>query len=114
IYPTRMSWCEESKKGWTICHSPTHPDASIIELPGSPDLRPDEIPVNDLYLIYPTMRLGIYPDRIRLRLIIPVAPDRTVSRAFFLIRPEVAAQAAETKKKLSSNPAVGREDSAID
>jgi phenylpropionate dioxygenase-like ring-hydroxylating dioxygenase large terminal subunit len=114
IYPTRMSWCEEDKKSWTICHSPTHPDANIIELPVFPGLREDEFPGNDLYLIYPATRFGIYPDRIRLRLITPVSPNRTVSRAVFLVRPEVAAQMMAEKKKLNSDSAVGREDSAID
>jgi len=115
LYPTRLSWCEESKKGWTICHSPAHPDVSIATLPVFPDLREDEIPGNDLYLIYPAMRLGIYPDRIRLRLIIPVAPDRTLSRALFLLRPEVAAQTERVKQDFVSGPAtVGQEDSWID
>jgi len=114
LYPTRMSWCEEDKKSWTVCHSPTHPDANIIELPVFPDLKKDEIPGNDLYLIYPATRFGIYPDRIRLRLITPVSPNRTVSSAVLLVRPEVAAQVIAEKKNLNSGAAVGREDSAID
>ncbi len=26
-FPTRLSWCEDSKRGWTICHSPARPEA---------------------------------------------------------------------------------------
>lgn len=115
LYPTALSWCEETRKGWTICHSPKHPEAQIAPLPVFPDLREEEVPGNDLYLIYPSGRLGIYPDRIRLRVIFPVAPDRSVSHAVFLLRPEVAAQNKRVEEAFALAPAtVGKEDTEID
>ena len=95
-HPARLSWCEGSKAGWTICHSPAReglPDeAYTLGLPVFPDLAPDERRVFDLYHIYPLTRLAVFPDRLVFRLLTPVAPNRTLSRSIWLVRPEVAAR----------------------
>jgi phenylpropionate dioxygenase-like ring-hydroxylating dioxygenase large terminal subunit len=95
-FPTRLSWCEESKKGWGICHSPARDEAPeevyTIGLPAIPTLDASERRVFDLYHIYPLTRLAVYADRIMLRLLTPIGPTHTKSRMIYLVHPDVAAQ----------------------
>jgi phenylpropionate dioxygenase-like ring-hydroxylating dioxygenase large terminal subunit len=115
LYPTKLTWCEESKKGWTICHSPAVKDRDDITLPVFPGLDDDEMPGLDLYHIYPLTRLGIYPDRIRIQTVIPVSASRTARRTIYLVRPEVAAQPGMVEEGFQAllKPAVGSEDLQI-
>jgi phenylpropionate dioxygenase-like ring-hydroxylating dioxygenase large terminal subunit len=95
-FPSRLSWCEENRKGWGLCHSPARPEAPdevcTMGLPVIPTLEGAEKRVFDLYHIYPLTRLSVHPDRIKLRLLTPIGPLHTKSRMIHLVRPEVAAQ----------------------
>ncbi len=95
-FPTRLSWCEDSRSGWDVCHSPARDEAPddvyTMGLPAMPGLTAEERRVFDLYLIFPLTRLAVHPDRITLRLLTPVGPRRTTSKRITLVRPEVAAQ----------------------
>jgi len=95
-FPTRLSWCEDSKRGWTICHSPSRPEAPeevhTIGLPVFPDLDAAERCSFDFYHIFPLTRLAVSADRIMFRLLTPLGPQRTLSKLVYLVRPEVAAQ----------------------
>jgi nitrite reductase/ring-hydroxylating ferredoxin subunit len=115
IYPTNLSWCEDSKQGWTICHSPVRAEKPFITLPVIPDMAKEELPGLDLYHIYPLLRMGVYPDRIRIQPIIPVGPTRTRSIRFYLLKPEVAGDIDRVNKDFTAffDPAVGKEDAAI-
>ena len=112
-YPTQLSWCEDSKHGWTVCHSPANPAMNLVDLPAFPDITPEETPGLDLYHVYPLLRMGVYPDRIRIQPIVPLSADRTRSCKFYLLRPEVAAQTELVARNLSSTPETIREDVAI-
>jgi phenylpropionate dioxygenase-like ring-hydroxylating dioxygenase large terminal subunit len=105
-FPSRLSWCEDSKRGWTICHSPARPSAPdevyTIGLPVFPDLDADERRVFDLYHIQPLTRLAVFPDRIMFRLLTPLGPQRTKSNLVYLVRPEVAAQSALVDEKFAA------------
>ncbi len=95
-YPTKLSWVEDSHATWSVCHSPPRPDLAdedlTIGLPIFPDLTPEERRVFGLYWIYPTTRLAVFTDRVRLQLVIPVGPTATYARNVQLVRPDVAAQ----------------------
>jgi len=105
-FPSRLSWCENSKRGWTICHSPARPSAPdavyTIGLPVFPDLDAEERRVFDLYHIQPLTRLAVFPDRIMFRLLTPLGPQRTKSNLVYLVRPEVAAQTALVDEKFAA------------
>ena len=58
--------CQPSIALWTR-HSPAVPNAGTVTLPVFPDLKPGENSGLDLYHVYPLLRMGIYPDRIRER-----------------------------------------------
>jgi phenylpropionate dioxygenase-like ring-hydroxylating dioxygenase large terminal subunit len=92
-HPGRLSWCEESRAGWTLCHSPSWPDAPDevfqIGLPVFPDLEGDELRSFDLYHIYPLTRINTWADRINISILSPIGPNRTRSRFMALVRPEV-------------------------
>ena len=94
-YPTRLSWCEESRAAWSICHSPPRPELPVEDLtmgfPVMPHLTPDEQRAFDLYHIFPLTRLSAFCDRINFRILLPTGPQRTWSKMFWLVRPEVAA-----------------------
>ena len=117
-HPTRNSQCEEKKRGWTVCHAGAAGDGRrSAELPFFPDLQDEEKKRMDLYYIYPSVRLIVYPDTVRVRVIIPIGPARTKTKGFNLVRPEVAAQPeliqsafASTQKFMQQ---VGREDDEI-
>ncbi|BBK42244.1 (2Fe-2S)-binding protein [Allostella vacuolata] len=95
-HPSRLSWCEDSKGTWSTCHSPARDDAPdevyTIGLPTFPDLEPAERRVFDLYHIFPLTRFSAFADRVNFRVLYPMGPNRTVSKAMWLVRPEVAAR----------------------
>jgi phenylpropionate dioxygenase-like ring-hydroxylating dioxygenase large terminal subunit len=121
-FPTRLSWCEDSRKGWTVCHSPARPEAPdevfTMGFPMMPHLDPAERRVFDLYHIFPLTRLSVHGDRINLRILTPVGPSRTTSKFVTLLRPEVAAQddlvARMFAERAPFAAQAGREDDAID
>ena len=121
-FPTRLSWCEDKKTGWDVCHSPARPEAPddvyTIGFPAMPGLADAEKRVFDLYLIFPLTRLAVFPDRITLRLLTPVGPQRTTSRVVTLVRPEVAAQPELVAEKFAAREPFSvqatEEDNAID
>ncbi len=121
-FPTRLSWCEDSRSGWDVCHSPARDEAPddvyTMGFPAMPGLTAEQRRVFDLYLIFPLTRLAVHPDRITLRLLTPVGPQRTTSKLITLVRPEVAAQPdLLTEKFALREPFSHRatiEDNAID
>ena len=94
--PARLSWCEEGKPGWTVCHSPYREDvpdsAYTIGLPIIPGIGEDQRQVCDYVLLYPATLLSIRPDSAGVLLLIPVGPQLTLSRSFTLVSPEAAAE----------------------
>ncbi|MGH8289606.1 MAG: aromatic ring-hydroxylating oxygenase subunit alpha [Steroidobacteraceae bacterium] len=91
-HPTRLGNCEDRKLGWTVCHAGAtgHARRTGI-LPVLPGLSKEQQSHMDLYYVFPNLRLIAYPDTIRLRIIIPIGPARTMTKGFNLIRPEQAA-----------------------
>jgi phenylpropionate dioxygenase-like ring-hydroxylating dioxygenase large terminal subunit len=114
-HPTRLTWCEEGRKAWALCHSGAPVDTPLTkELPLFPGLRDAEKRFLDLYHIYPLTRLVVYPDTVRFRVIMPDGPACTRTKAVYLVRPEVAektelmkAAFAEAQK---SSDVSGKED----
>jgi phenylpropionate dioxygenase-like ring-hydroxylating dioxygenase large terminal subunit len=105
-HPTQLSWCEESpKKGWTACYSPAADDNHEFTqiLPFFPGLS-EEQKKNTLclYHIYPLTQLIVFPNRIRIKLAIPRAPDCTGRFSITLLRPEVATQVDLVKKAFAT------------
>jgi hypothetical protein len=80
-FPTHLSWCEDSRPGWDVCHSPARNEAPdevyTMGFPAMPDRTTEERRVFDLYLIFPLARFAVHPDRITLRPLTPVSPQRT-------------------------------------
>jgi phenylpropionate dioxygenase-like ring-hydroxylating dioxygenase large terminal subunit len=120
-HPPELSWAEESRKGWTVCHSPPRledPDEVLtIGLPIFPHLEGKERRAFDIYLIYPLTRLIVFTDRIMFRRLTPVGPLRTKSIWHFFIRPEVARDTETVKQKfatyMESLSGVSKEDDAV-
>jgi hypothetical protein len=48
-----------------------------MSFPAMPDRTTEERRVFDLYLIFPLARFAVHPDRITLRPLTPVSPQRT-------------------------------------
>jgi phenylpropionate dioxygenase-like ring-hydroxylating dioxygenase large terminal subunit len=114
-HPTRLSWCENGRKAWTLCHAGAATEMPLTtELPLFPGLRDQEKKFLDLYHIFPMTRLVVYPDAVRFRVVIPDGPTRTRTRAIYLVRPEVAAQAELVKAAFAASQKfseqAGRED----
>jgi nitrite reductase/ring-hydroxylating ferredoxin subunit len=94
--PARLSWCEESKPGWTICHSPYREgvaeSAYTFGLPVIPGIAEDQLQVCDYVLLFPCTLLSIRPDSAGVLILIPVGPALTLSRSFTLVSAEAASQ----------------------
>jgi phenylpropionate dioxygenase-like ring-hydroxylating dioxygenase large terminal subunit len=117
-HPTRLGTCEEARAGWTVCHSGAAGEARRSEmLPYLPDLDADQKTRMDLYYIFPTLRLIVYPDTIRMRIIQPIGPAHTRTSGFNLIRPETAQQTDLVEAAFSATQKfmqqVGREDDEV-
>ena len=121
-YPTRLTWCEESRAAWSICHSPPRPELTVEDLaigfPVMPDLTAEEQLAFDLYHIFPLTRISVFCDRINLRILLPTGPERTWSKAVWLVRPEAAANPELVASCVSGyqdfTEQATREDYAID
>jgi phenylpropionate dioxygenase-like ring-hydroxylating dioxygenase large terminal subunit len=117
-HPTRLGTCEEAKPGWTVCHAGAVGDPRrAAKLPFLPDLTDDERGRMDLYYVFPNLRLIVYPDTIRVRVIIPVSPAHTKTGGFNLIRPETAQRSEAVEAAFSEAQKfmqqVGREDDDV-
>ena len=84
------------------------------DFPPFPDVTVEERPGLDLYLIYPLTRLGVYPDRVRVQLLMPEGPGRTTSRRLNLVTPEIAAQTEYVKQKYAEISAASRKSNPED
>lgn len=92
-FPARMSFIEDGREGWTLGYSPARdsvPDDEILI--GTPmlsdDLTPLEARAFQLYLIYPSHLISIWPDRVYWFRSQPAGPGRTLLQAYVLVRPE--------------------------
>lgn len=92
-FPARMSYIEDGEDGWTFGVSPardTTPDDQIlIGLPKlTDDLTPVEARAFQLYLVYPSHLIAIWPDRVYWFRSQPDGPARTRLQTLVLVRPE--------------------------
>jgi phenylpropionate dioxygenase-like ring-hydroxylating dioxygenase large terminal subunit len=84
-FPARLSYVEDAKQGWSLCHSPLREDI-VHEAYMDDEKRPFS-----LYLVYPLMLMGSSmdverSDRLGFITITPVGPNRVISKRHTLVR----------------------------
>jgi phenylpropionate dioxygenase-like ring-hydroxylating dioxygenase large terminal subunit len=83
-FPARLSYVEDEKHGWSLCHSPLREDL-VEEAYSDDEKRPFS-----LYNIYPTLLMGSgmdlsRSDRINFITVIPVGPNKVISKRHTLV-----------------------------
>jgi phenylpropionate dioxygenase-like ring-hydroxylating dioxygenase large terminal subunit len=83
-FPARLSYCEEDKGSWSLCHAPLRE-----ELAPEAYFDTARTPFS-LYLVYPSLLMAgpidvTRSDQLTLLSIIPLAPNRVRSRRFTLV-----------------------------
>jgi phenylpropionate dioxygenase-like ring-hydroxylating dioxygenase large terminal subunit len=107
--PGRLSYCEDTRPGWTVCYSVVRPD-----LP--PDEPKDKWYTNNLILVYPLMFMSGNPHRMSVMILQPEGPNRTRStRLSFAKAEEIAAPDFEEKraKARERGNVINLEDNAV-
>jgi phenylpropionate dioxygenase-like ring-hydroxylating dioxygenase large terminal subunit len=105
--PGHLSWCDEDKPGWTMCHAGVKPD-----LPAD---HPDGESFG-LVLVYPLTMIGITSKMMDIQILVPVGPNRTKSTWIYLMkRDEAMAPDKDEKlaKRLERMDEINNEDLAV-
>ncbi len=119
--PGALSWGEDGREAWTAVHGPLAP-----HLPTEENLK-SGLPVFEgiseeakrdvaLYVVYPTLLITVFADRIHWTTLIPEGPEHTLWHRHVLVRPEALSQpdfeAIITKLRAASG-AISDEDLAV-
>ena len=103
--PSRLSWCEEGRPSWTVCHSALKPqlpqELNTMGLPNFPGLSEEAKRSISYFHIFPLTRLFARPDRIVLRTVYPLGPTRTIGIDMSIVSREVAAQEELVSQRFS-------------
>jgi phenylpropionate dioxygenase-like ring-hydroxylating dioxygenase large terminal subunit len=81
IYPARLTYTEDGRPAWTVCHAPARADALDSQISAGftdlGDLEPEDRREFRLYLVYPYHLINVLPDRVFWFCIQPVSATRT-------------------------------------
>jgi phenylpropionate dioxygenase-like ring-hydroxylating dioxygenase large terminal subunit len=113
-FPARLSWVEDEKQGWSVCHSPLREEI-VHEAYMDDDKRPFS-----LYLVYPSLLMGSAMDverseRMNFITVTPVGPNKVITKRHMLVRPEDATDELREKmeKQRERFKKVNDEDNAV-
>jgi phenylpropionate dioxygenase-like ring-hydroxylating dioxygenase large terminal subunit len=102
LYPARLTYAEEGRSAWTVCHAPARADAPDADISaGFPDLG--TLTLQDrrefrLYLVYPYHLINVLPDRVFWFCLQPVSARRTRIQSHLLVRRDAHEQAGYVEK----------------
>jgi phenylpropionate dioxygenase-like ring-hydroxylating dioxygenase large terminal subunit len=90
LYPARLTYAEDARPAWTVCHAPARADAEDSQISGGfPDLGsllPQDRREFRLYLVYPYHLLNVLPDRVFWFCMQPIGAGRTRLQSHLLVR----------------------------
>jgi len=93
-------------------HAPIRPRAQ--ESLYHRNLEPDERPEALYYWVFPNVMLNLYPDNLQTNVILPLSPERTLTRfEWFVLDPESPGVAEEFAHSFAFSDQVQKEDIAI-
>jgi phenylpropionate dioxygenase-like ring-hydroxylating dioxygenase large terminal subunit len=81
LYPARLTYTEDGRPAWTVCHAPARADAPDAQI-GAGFVDLGEVTAQDrrefrLYLVYPYHLINVLPDRVFWFCIQPISATRT-------------------------------------
>jgi phenylpropionate dioxygenase-like ring-hydroxylating dioxygenase large terminal subunit len=81
VYPARLTYTEDGRAAWTVCHAPARADALDSQISAGfadlGNLEPQDRREFRLYLVYPYHLISVLPDRVFWFCIQPVSATRT-------------------------------------
>jgi phenylpropionate dioxygenase-like ring-hydroxylating dioxygenase large terminal subunit len=106
IQPARLSSCDDSKEGWTVCHSPYKEDlgdeAYTLGMVACPDLTPEQRKTCDYVLIYPNLFLVMRSEVITVMPVLPISAKKCMTTSARLVRPETLAEEGMLQRSTDS------------
>lgn len=104
LYPARLTYTEDGRLAWTVCHAPARAEAPDSQICAGfaelGTLKPEDRREFRLYLVYPYHLINVLPDRVFWFCLQPVGATRTRIQSHILFTRQ-AFNAADFQEKLA-------------